>query len=368
MEAIQALRDVAPIAPLSAKTLEAAIEASNVCVAVADMTRPDGPLSYVNQAFLDITGYDRDETVGRNCRFFQGPDTDPAAVSAMRAAIAAGQPLQIEVLNYRKSGEPFWNALHLSPIKSKAGRLEAFIGVQHDVTEARAAREAEQHRQRIEALGRMAGGLAHELNNMLQPLLTLPELVADALPEDAREAREDLALMQQSAREARDLVSDMLGYTRAAPPVREPLDVADAMTRALVLIQRSLNGEVVVRADLAATGTQVGGLSQSGLQQILTNLILNAADAMERRGEVVVTLDRTASGGACIKVADTGCGMDEITKARVFEPFFTTKPIGEGAGLGLHVVFDLVRHVGGTIQVESAPDKGACFTLEFPPA
>lgn len=353
--------------PLAAHMLEAAIEASHVCVTVADMTRPDGPLTYVNKAFLDTTGYTHNEVLGRNCRFLQGADTDPTVIDAMRTAIAEGRPLRVELLNYRKSGEPFWNALHLSPVWSESGRLEAFIGIQHDVTEVRAAREVEQQRQRIEALGRMAGGLAHELNNMLQPLLTLPELVAEALPPDAIEARDDLQLMSQSARDARDLVSDMLGYTRAAPSDGDALDAATSIAKAVALIERSLNGAVVVRCELRDEQAAIGRLSQAGLQQILTNLVLNAADAMGRRGEVVVSLDRNVRGGARLAVSDSGCGMDEVTKARLFEPFFTTKPVGEGAGLGLHIVFDLVRHAGGVINVESAPGEGAKFILEFPP-
>lgn len=368
MGAAGALHHAAGRNLLGAATLEAAINASHVSVTVADMTHPDAPLSYVNQAFLDTTGYGRDEVVGRNCRFLQGAETDPAAVSAMRTAIAAGEPLRVELINYRKDGVPFWNALHLSPVRSTDGRIEAYIGIQHDVTEARAAQAAEQQRQRIEALGRMAGGLAHELNNMLQPLLTLPDLVADALPADAAEAREDLALMKQSARDARDLVSDMLGYTRATPQPCEPLKAADAISRAVALIERSLNGAVIVRCELDDRDVRIACLSQAGLQQILTNLILNASDAMGRRGEVRVSLSRTSAGGARIEVADTGCGMDEATKSRLFEPFFTTKPVGQGAGLGLHVVFDLVRHAGGGIDVESAPGQGARFILEFPPA
>lgn len=355
-------------AGLAAATLSAAIEASHVSVTIADMTQPDAPLIFANEAFLQTTGYDRQEIIGRNCRFLQGEDTDPKAVEAMRSAISAGERLRVDLLNYRKSGEPFWNALHLSPVREADGSVSAYVGVQHDVTQVRANREAEQHRQRIEALGRMAGGLAHELNNMLQPLLTLPELVAEALPADAIEARADLAVMQQSAREARDLVSDMLGYTRVARGGGASVDAAVAVKGALSLIERSLHGEVTLRTEIVGEDLLIANLTEAALKQILTNLSLNAADAMGRKGEVQVRVRRGGSGGVRIEVRDTGCGMDEATKARLFEPFFTTKPVGEGAGLGLHVVFDLVRHAGGTVTVESAPGEGACFMLDFPPA
>lgn len=353
----------------AALALEAAIEASQVCVTIADMSRPDGPLSFVNQAFLDTTGYTHGEVVGRNCRFLQGPETDPAAVNAMGAAIAARRALQIDILNYRKDGEAFVNALHLSPVSDSEGELIAYIGVQHDVTEQRAARAAEQHRQKIEALGRMAGGLAHELNNLLQPLVTLPELVAQALPADACEARDDLAVMRSSAMEARALVADMLGYTRARPVDGGAINALDASRRALALITRSLNGEVSLAFEpVQAENLTIAGLSAPALQQVLTNLVLNAAHAIAWRGQIRVRLSAGPEGGARLEVLDAGCGMDETVRARLFEPFFTTRPAGQGAGLGLHIVFDLVRQAGGCIDVQSAPGEGARFILDFPPA
>jgi PAS domain S-box-containing protein len=351
-----------------ASLLSAAIEVSAVSVTIADMTAPDAPLVFANAAFLETSGYDRDEVIGRNCRFLQGPDTDPNAVAAMRTAILSGERLDIELLNYRKTGDTFWNNLHLSPVFDADGRLTAYIGIQHDITDQRAAREAEAHRQRIEALGRMAGGLAHELNNMLQPLLALPDLIADALPDTAVEARADLAVMLESARDARDLVADMLVYTRINQKPGDVLDARDALKSALTLVERTLNGRVSLRLENEASADlQIGNLTQSGLQQILVNLALNAAQAMDDRGEITIRLAAGRDGGAKLSVSDQGCGMSEAVKARLFEPFFTTKPIGEGAGLGLHIVHDLVRHAGGRIEVESAEGEGATFILHFPP-
>lgn len=356
------------VARPGASLLSEAIEVSQVSVTIADMSVSDGPLCFANTAFLRATGYSHGEVVGRNCRFLQGPDTDPNAVMAMRRAIAAGEPLEIDILNYRKCGEPFWNNLHLSPVFDPHGQLSAFIGIQHDVTEQRAAREAEAHRQRVEALGRMASGLAHELNNMLQPLITLPDLVSDALPASAQDAREDLAFMLASARDARDLVADMLVYTRIKPGSESVLDAEQAVRSALSLAERTLHGAVGVRLTVdAPRGVKIANLTQGNLQQILINLILNGAQAMNGRGDVVIDLGVAPDGGARLSVSDRGCGMDDTVKARLFEPFFTTKPIGEGAGLGLHIVRDLVRHAGGEIEVTSTLGEGSTFTLKFPP-
>ncbi len=337
-------------------------------VTIADMTLHDAPLTYANDAFLKATGYQRDDIIGRNCRFLQGPDTDPEAVRAMHDAICRGEALELELLNYRKDGRAFWNRLHLSPVFSESGVLNAYIGIQHDVTEERAAREAEAHRQRIEALGRMAGGLAHELNNMLQPLMTLPDLIEEGLPAEAAEAREDLACMKQSARDARDLVADMLAYTRAQLPDDDRLLAREAVLKATQMIERTLCGSVVLELDVdAQPDLEIASLTQASLQQILVNLSLNGADAMGNRGTLTLGLRRGEDGGAVIHVSDHGCGIDAPTRARMFEPFFTTKPIGEGAGLGLHIVSDLMRLADGRVEVLSTPGIGTTISLHFPP-
>jgi len=348
-----------------ANLLGQAIEACGVSISIADLTLPDSPLTFVNQAFVETTGYTREDVLGRNCRFVQGEETDPEAVRAMREAISKGESLRIDLINYRKTGEPFWNALHLSPLLGASGRVRAYIGLQHDVTHIRAARQAEHHRQKIEALGRMAGGVAHEINNLLQPLVSLPELVAEDLPDHAIQAREDLDLMVQSARDAKALVADILTYTRTAPQRGERLTLAPTIKEALSLVRRSLASSVHVNfTDTCAQPVCVQDLSRAGLQQVLTNLILNAADAMGGAGDVWVTLAQD-QGEAVLTVCDNGPGVSPDLAEQIFEPFFTTKPTGKGAGLGLYVVFDLVARAQGVIALKPAA-SGACFEMRFP--
>ena len=354
-----------PIDLPDASLLGQAIEACEVSITIADMLQPEAPLIFVNQAFLDTTGYSREEVVGSNCRFLQGPDTDPAAVQAMRDAIQKGESLRVDLLNYRRDGEPFWNALHLSPLRSESGRVRAYIGLQHDVTQIRAARLAEHHRQKIEALGRMAGGVAHEINNMLQPLLSLPELIAEDLPETAQQSRADLELMMQCARDARNLVSEVLTFTRTTPQAGEWLDLAPAIEDALTLVKRSLASTVSVTfVKDAGLHLAVEHLSRAGLQQILTNLILNAANAMGGAGNVTVELTERQDE-AVLSVQDDGPGITPELADKIFEPFFTTAQPGKGAGLGLYVVFDLVSRAKGHVRLAPC-ETGACFEIRIP--
>lgn len=346
--------------------LEEAVAASDLAIAIIDLTAKNWPIIYVNKACEEVSGYSVEELLGQPCAFLHGPDTDPASLVEMTRAIRAGESLRIDVRNYKKTGEPFWNALHLSPLKGADGRPHAYLSVQQDVTRARALRKQEHHRQKVEALGRMAGGIAHEINNLLQPLLSLPELIADDLPDEASDAREHLDYMAQSARDARDLVSEILVYTRTAPTEGECLHIVSAVRGGLELISRSLNGRIVVDLREATEADPcIAGLSRAGLQQVLTNLVLNAAYAMDGGGTITVTI-ATEGSDLRLSVADTGCGMDERTQAQLFEPFFTTKPVGRGAGLGLYVVYDLVKRAGGRIAVSSKPGEGAEFSLFFP--
>lgn len=365
LDEAESLSDGADTVRLPPSLLSAAIEASDACVSIADMTRPDAPLIYVNNAFTAVTGYARDEALRANCRFLQGPDTDPETVRAMRRALDAGQSLKIELLNYRKSGEPFWNELHLSPVRSETGEVTAFVGVQHDVTRARQARASEQHRQRIEALGRMAGGMAHEINNLLQPMLTLPDLIADDLPASAARSRADLTCLQDSARQARDLVAQILSYTRLAGSEDTEVAVAPAVREALHVLAcgRSAGRTVELTAQIDDR-VRVRGLTKHALQQVLTNLVINALDASQGAAPVTVSLTATPAE-VRLAVADQGSGMTPETVAKLFEPFFTTKPVGEGTGLGLYVVHDLIHRAGGRIDLETAPGQGATFTLVF---
>ena len=350
--------------------LRAAVEASPVNLTISDAREPDMPLIFVNDAFCRTTGYTRDAVIGRNCRFLQGADTDSAAVDRLRSAIREGRQISVELLNYRRDGQPFWNYLNVAPVHDAAGTVTAFVGVQHDTTEERRAAETERQRQKLEALGKLAGGVAHEINNLLQPALAFPELIVDALPAKATEEREWLGLIESHALQARGIVGDILAFARAERGSVEALEATEQVAAALDFVQGLVPASVrIQRAGALADGQPVGRFmgAHGELKQILANLIGNAAHAMQLKGAVTVTLAPTAVGNALrLDVADTGAGMPAEVRARIFEPFYTTKGVGEGTGLGLSIVYGIVQRWGGEIQVESAPGKGTRFTITLP--
>jgi signal transduction histidine kinase len=253
------------------------------------------------------------------------------------------------------------------------------VGLRIDVTEARRREAVEGERQKLAALGQLAGGVAHEINNLLQPALILPEMVRDRLPADDLESRADLDAVIEDVRRARDIVRSILQFARKEEPALLPLDIATEIAAALAFVRGLLPPGIAVCEEHAGKlGMVVANKTQ--LTQVMTNLVVNAAHAMDGRGTITVTLDEgTPSARAAetfsltagqryvtIAVADEGSGMDAATQARIFEPFFTTKPVGQGTGLGLSVVYGILHSWNGAIIVDSAPGCGTTFTLFVP--
>lgn len=352
--------------------LREAVDATDVGITIADPRLPDSPLVFVNEAFVRTSGYRREEALGRNCRFLQGADTEPEILADLRACVAEGRTFRGTLTNYRKDGTRFLNRLHIAPVHGADGEVVAFIGVQHDVTKEEEAREAAAQRERMEALGRLAGGIAHEINNLLQPALMLPDVIASDLPQGAEEMRSDLATIAEAARAARQILRGFLAYTRGDAAVAERVDCVGAVVGALDLVEAlQPAGTTVRRVGALADRSPVGRIfaSPAQIMQVLANLVANAVQAMGGRGEVVVGVEREdLSDGphARLWVEDTGCGIEESVRRRMFEPFFTTKGVGEGTGLGLSVVYGIVGAWKGRITVQSAPGVGTSMSIHVP--
>jgi signal transduction histidine kinase len=253
------------------------------------------------------------------------------------------------------------------------------VGLRIDVTEARRHEATERERAKLASLGQLAGGVAHELNNLLQPALTFPALVRDRLPAEDTESREDLDMVLDSVRKARDIVRNILLFARKEDPVLVPLDLRREVHAALDFVRTVLPPGIEL-VEAGTTGDAPVAANKTQLTQVLTNLIVNAGHAMNGRGTVTIAVnpvrpDETAAQALglepglvyfALRVADDGCGMDAETRSHIFEPFFTTKPIGQGTGLGLSVAYGIVRTWKGAIAVDSTIGRGTTFTLYIP--
>jgi PAS domain S-box-containing protein len=221
------------------------------------------------------------------------------------------------------------------------------------------------HSQRLEGLGTLAGGAAHEINNALVPVIALTKLMAGKFPEDSRERR-NLTTVLAGAERSRDLVKQILAFSRKEERRQESVDVAAVLRDALQLMRATVPSTIRLAEEIAAVPPVTGDPNQ--LHQVIVNLVTNAAQAIgEAMGTITVGLRPEADGAALrLWVADTGSGMDEAMKARIFEPFFTTREVGKGTGLGLAVVHGIIKDHGGSIEVESAPGQGTRFDIVLP--
>jgi PAS domain S-box-containing protein len=261
-------------------------------------------------------------------------------------------------------------------ILDDAGRPLGMIGVARDVTELRDAERRRdelqrqlQHSQKLEALGTLAGGIAHDINNLLVPIVALSK----RLQKDAREGTTEyrkLELIHQAGERARELVSRILTFSRKSEPDRRKIDLSEFTRNVLELLRSSLPATITLQERLEPVPFVLGDEGQ--LHQVLINLVTNAAQAIGTGiGRISVEVgpargDDAGSETVMLAVSDDGCGMDAATASRIFEPFFTTKQVGEGTGLGLSVVHGIVVEHGGRISVDSRPGQGTRFEIRLP--
>ena len=250
-----------------------------------------------------------------------------------------------------------------------------------DVTEVRETQDRQKelerqllHSQKLEALGTLAGGVAHDLNNTLVPIVALSKLMLHDLPKD-NPTRGDLEVVVRASERARDLVKQILAFSRKQDLVKQDVDLAKVVREALQMLRASLPSTIEIIEQIGEVSLVFGDAGE--LHQVIINLVTNAAQAIGGEvGRIRVRLYQTSpqqsSAGTesgsrvCLAISDTGHGMDQATIERIFEPFFTTKGVGEGSGLGLAVVHGILTRHGGNIAVCSEPGEGSEFTFSLP--
>lgn len=339
---------------------------------------PDNPIIYANPGFEKLTGYTQSEALGRNCRFLQGPQTKQTAIAEMRRAIHEGKPCTVVVLNYRKNGQSFWNSVSIAPVREADGTISYFVGTQADVTSVKRLEEQFQQSQKMEAVGRLAGGVAHDFNNLLTVIGGYGRLLLDILAEDDP-ARSLVIEMTSAGDRAAALTRQLLAFSRKALVEPRVIELRDAVADAEKLLRRVIGEDIDFETVFNDADAPVH-LDPGQLTQVLINLAVNARDAMPRGGKLTISVgtveidetytaaqpDATVGTHVRLAVSDTGSGIPPEVLPHIWEPFFTTKGAGQGTGLGLAVVHGIVRQAQGHVRVYSEMGLGTVFTLYFP--
>ena len=315
------------------------------------MTDVGGVIEYVNPAFERITGYTRDEAVGARPEYLLADGPNEQRDAEVWNTLDSGGVWRGRFTNRRKDGSVLEEEATISPVRDPSGAVVNYVSIKRDVTQEIALAEQLRHAQRIEAIGILAGGVAHDFNNLLQGMLTLVQVLQSPKCNASRR-REFLAQVESTIRRGAQLTRQLLLFARREPSRREPLDLGEILQELAKFLRRVVRENIELIVEPAGQPLRVGA-DRGQIEQVIVNLVMNAADAMPEGGRVSVRSGRDRGDTGWIEVADTGPGIPEAIRQRIFEPFFTTKERGKGTGLGLAVVHGIVMAHRGAIDLTS---------------
>jgi PAS domain S-box-containing protein len=355
--------------------LSLAVEQAAEAIVITDI---QGTIVYVNPAFETVTGYSRQDAIGKNPRVLKSGRQDAEFYANLWTTLLGGEAWSGRFINRRKDGTHFEAEAVISPVRDAAGRVTNYVCVQRDVTRERQLEEQVRRSQRIEAVGRLAGGVAHDFNNLLTIIAGYSDLLLQVMAGDDPKSAH-VGEIKKAADRAAALTRQLLAFSRRQVLAPQVLDLNGVVT-GLQGMMRRLIGEDIGLVMLPAKDLGRAKLDPGQIEQVILNLVINSRDAMPQGGKITIetanaNLDEKYGGGhfpvkpgsyVMLAVSDTGCGMDANTQAHIFEPFFTTKEQGKGTGLGLSMVYGIVKQSGGYIWVFSEPGQGAAFKLYFP--
>ncbi|HYZ33165.1 MAG TPA: histidine kinase famiy protein [Crenalkalicoccus sp.] len=358
----------------------AAVELTRMPMIVTDPNQPDNPIVFANQAFMEMTGYAPDEVIGRNCRFLNGPATSQETLDAVRAAIRDRTNISVELLNYRKDGSTFWNALFISPVLGRDGELLYFFGSQLDVTRRRDAEAALRQAQKMEAVGQLTGGIAHDFNNLLTVIAGNLEMLLGAA--DPKRRQRLGQRINEAVGRAQRLTGQLLAFARKQQLDRRSVDLNALVSGMEELIRGTLGQAITLEFRLDPT-LRPCRADPMQTEAALVNLLVNAREAMPTGGRVTISTARVTLHSeapeveadglvpgeyVALRIEDEGRGMPPAVLGRAVEPFFTTKQDGGGSGLGLSTVYGFARQSGGHLRICSEEGQGTTVRLLFPAA
>ena len=344
------------------------------------ITDPDGRIQYVNPAFERITGYPRAEAIGQTPRLLKSGRHSPAFYEDLWSTISGGRTWQGALTNRRKDGTLYQEEATIAPMFDETGRLVRYVAQKRDVTRERALEEQLRQSQKLESIGRLAGGVAHDFNNLLQVLLGATELGQEKAAR-GEACLGELEEIHAAGWRAAGLVRQLLAFSRRQVLQPRRLDLNEHLAALLRTLRRILGEPIVVHFDPGA-GVPAVEADLVQIEQVILNLCINARDAMPGGGQL--RLDTAAASFdedfcrrhtwaapgsyAMIRIADNGPGIPPESREHIFEPFFTTKGPSKGSGLGLATVYGIVQQHHGLIQFETQPGEGTVFRIYLPAA
>jgi PAS domain S-box-containing protein len=357
------------------RRLATAVEQAAEAIVIVDI---QGNIEYVNPSYERITGYTREEVLGGKPTLFKQEGYDPAFLDHLQGTLASGECWGGRLVKNRKDGTVYHEEVTVSPVRDSLGKVLNYVIVKRDISKEVALQRQLLQAQKMEAIGTLAGGVAHDFNNILQVVLGFSDLLLLKKGEEDEESA-DLRRIFQAAKSGAELVQRLLTFSRKAEFNPILLDLNKHIVQVEKLLSRIIPKMIEIRLDLSGN---LAGIHADPIQveQLIMNLAVNARDAMPEGGKLSletrnISLDHEfckANAGArpgqyvLLSVSDTGHGIDTVTLAHIFEPFFTTKEVGRGTGLGLATVYGITKQHDGYIKCKSELGQGTTFNLYFP--
>jgi PAS domain S-box-containing protein len=356
--------------------LVTAVEQSAETILITDAS---GTILYTNPAFENTSGYTREEALGQNPRILKSGKHDAEFYRRLWTVLGRGDVWAGRLINKKKDGTLYEEDATISPVRDAEGKVVNYVAVKRDITHESELEAQLRQAQKMEAVGQLAGGVAHDFNNMLAVIRLNAELLLMDEEQHAAETREALKHVVEASERAANLTRQLLAFSRKHVLQLQPLMLNQVVANLTKMLNRVISENIDLQCHYAASLPYVQA-DTGMMEQVILNLVVNARDAMPEGGQLRVateqlTLDETharvnpaarAGEFVCLLVSDTGTGIAPEVLPRIFEPFFTTKDIGKGTGLGLATVYGIVQQHQGWIEVSSQVGEGSAFKVFLP--
>ncbi len=345
-------------------------------IIILDAQQAGNPVIYVNKAFERISGYDAHEVVGQHSEILLNILANESSRQTLCQVMQEHRQAHVTLEGTRKDGTPFWSELSVSPVLNEAGQVTHCIGIQNDITEKKLAQQTQtkleyklRQTQKLEAVGTLASGMAHDFNNLITAILGHVDVAQKQIDKD-HAAKPSLQMIQRVAQQACGVTDSLLMFAKKPPAKKQAVNLCEFVPDIMRLLARLFPASIEVEVSVLPQSPLWVWGNPTEIQQVVMNLTLNARDAMPQGGTLHVIIQETKNNPpqAQIQVTDTGAGMSQQTQSKMFDPFFTTKLRSEGTGLGLAVVRGIVINLQGEIHVQSELGQGTTMTLTMPVA
>lgn len=328
------------------------------------ITDAAGRMIYVNPAFERTTGFAKEELIGRNPSIISSKKYGTEFWERVWIVISAGKIWNGEIENRRKDGAPLYTQLLISPIIDIDGKVVGYLGSHRDVTEQRALEQQLMHSQKMESIGTLAAGIAHEVGNPLASISSIVQVLQRTISDDF--ARDKLGLVQSQVHRITKIIRDLVDFSRPSNYQVQPTDLVKVLTDSVEIVKMGKKAKEVTFYTHVRHQIPLLSLVPDQIAQVFINILLNAVDALHGKRGTITTKFEREDDVVRVTIEDTGAGIAPEHLSKIFEPFFTTKRVGEGTGLGLWVSYGIIKSFRGDIAVRSDRGSGTSFCVSLP--